>query len=920
MPDIYIVLGTFILFMALLTYIVPAGQYDRQVVETAHGVQNLVVAGTYKPVPQHPAGWLDVVSAIPYGFERAAGVIVLTFLVGACMGLIKRAGLIDLGVQKLSKAVGTSEFLVAPVLMLVLSLLAAFIGVPELSLAYLPVFLPLFYRLGYDGMTATAVALLSPCMGFTFGITIPGSVGMGQQIAQVTMFSGSGLRAVVLAIVIAVSILYVMIYAARVKKDPKKSLTYDTDIEMKAKLAEEGAGAVEEMNFTQRQVYAGISCLILFPIAIYLHPLDEPRIRGDRRSLPRDRHHRRHRGGQVRAADLQRHQRRHARPDGGRALVRRRLGYRRRDGQGRDHGYDRLLARKHDGHHPARFLRDWHVLGTGDLQRPDPGGHGPHHSDDADSLAARLPPRRLPAGDRERQRLGWPAHRHFLPDLRLLHRDARDCQGRIHEVAALLYSAHAYSWGDRLRRTLPAAGFRPQFLRKTKMFDTLIKNGRVVLADREETLDIGIRDGRIAALAPNIDTACAREMVDASGQYVMPGMVDAHMHVSEPGRTEWEGYETGTQAMVAGGITSFVEMPLNTIPATTNVETLELKLRTAEGKCWADYAPMGGLVPWNLDDLAPLADAGVAAFKAFVATCGSGKPGDFKNVTDFELYEGCRRIAQKDGLLVVHCENATITDGLGKAARAAGLTKLSDYVASRPIFTEVEAVHRVLLIAEAAGCRIHIAHCTCAEVVEEIKRAQVRGVDASFESCPHYFLLCTEELDAVGPKAKCSPPIRDRRHQEILWKMLANDEIEMLVSDHSPCTIDLKSSDNAFDAWGGISGCQNCVDAMFDEAVLKRHVSPVVLARALSTRAARRFRLEGKGEIALGMDADLVLIDPTQSYTVTADKLYYKNKFSAFEGRRIDCRITRTMVRGTTVYTLEEGIVGEPVGHRIPLS
>ncbi len=292
MPDIYIVLGTFILFMALLTYIVPAGQYDRQVVETAHGVQNLVVAGTYKPVPQHPAGWLDVVSAIPYGFERAAGVIVLTFLVGACMGLIKRAGLIDLGVQKLSKAVGTSEFLVAPVLMLVLSLLAAFIGVPELSLAYLPVFLPLFYRLGYDGMTATAVALLSPCMGFTFGITIPGSVGMGQQIAQVTMFSGSGLRAVVLAIVIAVSILYVMIYAARVtvvlaiviavsilyvmiyaarvKKDPKKSLTYDTDIEMKAKLAEEGAGAVEEMNFTQRQVYAGISCLILFPIAIYL--------------------------------------------------------------------------------------------------------------------------------------------------------------------------------------------------------------------------------------------------------------------------------------------------------------------------------------------------------------------------------------------------------------------------------------------------------------------------------------------------------------------------------------------------------------------------------------------------------------------------------------------------------------------------
>ena len=272
MPDIYIVLGLFILLMAVLTYIVPSGQYDRQVVETVHGVQNLVVANTYHAVEPHPAGWLEIITAIPYGFERAAGVVVLTFMVGACMGLIKRAGLIDLGVQRLAQAVGQSEFLVAPVLMLVLSLLAAFIGVPELSLAYLPVFLPLFYRLGYDGMTATAVALLSPCMGFTFGITIPGSVGMGQQIAQVTMFSGSGLRAIVLAVVILISIVYVMVYAARVKKNPQKSLTYDTDIEIKEKLAAEEGEKSEnrELVFTSRQTWAGISCLIMFPFAVYL--------------------------------------------------------------------------------------------------------------------------------------------------------------------------------------------------------------------------------------------------------------------------------------------------------------------------------------------------------------------------------------------------------------------------------------------------------------------------------------------------------------------------------------------------------------------------------------------------------------------------------------------------------------------------
>lgn len=328
--------------------------------------------------------------------------------------------------------------------------------------------------------------------------------------------------------------------------------------------------------------------------------------------------------------------------------------------------------------------------------------------------------------------------------------------------------------------------------------------------------------------------------------------------------------------MAAGGITSFAEMPLNQIPCTTDVPSLEIKLKAAEGQCWVDYAPMGGLVPWNLKDLAPLADAGVAAFKAFVATCGSGKPGDFKNVTDFELFRGAREIAKKDGLLIVHCENATITDGLGAEARAAGETSLSAYVASRPIFTEVEAVHRVLMIAEAAGCRIHIAHCSCPEAIEEVEQAKARGVDASFESCPHYFLLATEDLDAIGPKAKCSPPIRDRAHQHRMWELLGEGRIEMLVSDHSQCTFDLKASSNAFDAWGGISGCQNCVDAMFDEAVLKRGISPVVLARALASNAARRFRLKGKGEIALGMDADLSFIDPAQTYVLTADQLLYK--------------------------------------------
>ena len=447
------------------------------------------------------------------------------------------------------------------------------------------------------------------------------------------------------------------------------------------------------------------------------------------------------------------------------------------------------------------------------------------------------------------------------------------------------------------------------------MFDLLIKNAKAVLPDAVVDCDIAVKDGKIEAIGRNLGVAC--EEIDADGRYVMPGMVDAHMHISEPGRTEWEGYKTGTQAMAAGGITSFVEMPLNTIPATTNVENLELKLKAADGQCWVDYAPMGGLVPWNLADIEPLTQKGVRTFKAFVATCGSGKPGDFKDVTDAELYAGCLEIARCDGLLVVHCENAEITDYLGAKAKAEGKKTLKDYVESRPVFTEVEAVQRVLMIAHAAGCRIHIAHCSCAEAVEAVRAAIARGEDASFESCPHYFLLCTEELDAIGPKAKCSPPIRDKAHQEAMWTLLKEGKIEMLVSDHSPCTPDLKACDNAFDAWGGISAAQNCVDAMFDEAVKKRGISPVILARALATNAAERFRLHGKGKIEVGMDADLVFVDPELSYTLKAEDLYYKNKFSAYEGRRIDCRVVRTIVRGMTVFTLEDGIVGEPRGRRI---
>ncbi|MDO4643305.1 MAG: allantoinase AllB [Cardiobacteriaceae bacterium] len=448
------------------------------------------------------------------------------------------------------------------------------------------------------------------------------------------------------------------------------------------------------------------------------------------------------------------------------------------------------------------------------------------------------------------------------------------------------------------------------------MYDKIIRQGMLVLPDRCITADLAVKDGKIASIAPQIDAA-ARDIIDASGCYVLPGMVDIHMHISEPGRTEWEGYLTGTQAMAAGGTTAFAEMPLNTIPATMDLDSLKVKLEAAKDQCYVDYAPIGGLLPWNRADLKPLSEAGVVAFKAFVATCGSGKPGDFKNVDDYELYSGMQVLAQTGDLLIVHCENASITDKLGELAQAEGKKQLSEYVASRPVFTEVEAVRRVLLLAKETGCRIHIAHCSCPEAVEAVLEAQAEGVDVSCESCPHYFLFSTEDLDGIGNKAKCSPPIRDRRNQARMWELLEAGVLPIVGSDHSPCTPDLKEVDDAFKAWGGISGCQNSVDAMFDAAVKKRNISPVTLMQALATQPAKRFRLADKGELALGKDADIVILDPNQHYTVRAENLYYKNKFSAYEGFEIGCRVTHTFVRGNLVYALGKGIIGAPQGVRM---
>ncbi|MFD0829646.1 allantoinase AllB [Neobacillus sp. M.A.Huq-85] len=449
-------------------------------------------------------------------------------------------------------------------------------------------------------------------------------------------------------------------------------------------------------------------------------------------------------------------------------------------------------------------------------------------------------------------------------------------------------------------------------------YDLLIKNGNVVLKNFVEQVDIGIINGKIVEISKNI-TDPSKEVVDASNQYVMPGMIDTHVHICEPGRSEWEGFETGTKALAAGGTTAFVDMPLNALPATTDKEALRKKLKSAENKAYVDYALYGGLVPGNIDDLKDLSDEGVVAYKCFMATCGTDEIGDFKNADDYTLYHGMKKLAELGHVLSIHAENAEFTDNYALNKIKQGKVAIRDYVESRPVIAEVDAVRRALFLAKETGCKLHFVHISSKRAVEEIQKAREEGQDVTLESCPHYFTIDLEAFEKIGPVAKCAPPLREKAEQDQLWEALLEGKIDMLTSDHSPCTPEMKQSDtnSIFAIWGGISGCQNNVDLMFDEAVKKRGLSINRFAKMIATTPSERFNLPQKGSIELGKDADIIFIDPNQYYTVQIEDLYYRHQHSPYIGRTINCRVTKTFVRGQLVFDLEEGIVGKPIGKYI---
>lgn len=449
------------------------------------------------------------------------------------------------------------------------------------------------------------------------------------------------------------------------------------------------------------------------------------------------------------------------------------------------------------------------------------------------------------------------------------------------------------------------------------LYQLVIKNGRVILPDGAVDTDVAIENEKIVAIGKDLT---GMEEVDATNLIVSPGMFDPHVHITENGggyRKNWEGYVTGTSASAKGGVTSFLEMPLNQIPATTDKKSLENKYKSGVGKLKVDVYSFGGLVPYNLDknQIKELDEGGVVAYKCFMSTVGNRSiEDDFMDVDDYSLYEGMRQIAKTGKILAIHAENGPITNRLGEIAQKKGETTLSDYVATRPAFTEVEPIQRAILFAKETGCRIHICHIATPLGVDAVLKAQEEGVDVTCETCLHYLYFTTAELDDIGNAAKCSPPIRDQAAQNGLWEHLFAGNIISSASDHSPCPIELKEMDNAFEAWGGISGIQSNVDIFFDEAINKRGMSLKQFGEVIAGLATERFGIKEKGSITIGKDADIILINPDISYTLKIEDLEYRNKITPYLNREIGAQIVATYVRGHEVYSLKEGVTEDFVG------
>jgi len=440
--------------------------------------------------------------------------------------------------------------------------------------------------------------------------------------------------------------------------------------------------------------------------------------------------------------------------------------------------------------------------------------------------------------------------------------------------------------------------------------DTAIIGGLVATAAGTFRATLTISNGRIAALLDPQERPGAEDVVDATGRVVLPGAIDPHIHFNEPGRTHWEGFETGSMSAAAGGTTTVIEMPLNANPPTTDARAWALKVDAVKPKAMVDYALWGGLVADNVDALEGLERAGAVGYKAFMIETGT----EYARVDDGVLWEGMERIAAWGSVLGVHAENNDLAARLRDRLQRAGRRDMRAWAASRPPAVELEAIRRVLYLAGETGCRVHIVHLSLPDGGSLIADARRAGLRVTVETCPHYLLLDEDALSGLGPVAKCAPPLRSRQAVEGLWRQVCDGTIDCLASDHAPCPPEEKTrgAEDVWQAWGGITGVQTLLSLMVSEGVHRRGLSLERLVSLTSTTAAKIFGLyPRKGALLPGADADVVILDPQREWTVTEERLCYRHRLTPYLGWKLKGWIDRVLVRGRTVVRDGE-VIGEP--------
>jgi allantoinase len=425
-------------------------------------------------------------------------------------------------------------------------------------------------------------------------------------------------------------------------------------------------------------------------------------------------------------------------------------------------------------------------------------------------------------------------------------------------------------------------------------YDLIVRAERAVLPDGLARCAIAVRDGRIAAITGHdaeLDTAA--EVRLAADEVLLPGLVDSHVHVNEPGRTAWEGFATATAAAAAGGVTTIVDMPLNSIPATCDVAALAIKRARAAGRCAVDVGFWGGAVPGNLAELRPLHEAGVAGFKCFLLP--SGVP-EFPPLDQAGLLAAMAEIASFGGLLIAHAEDAeTIREAPpGRAYRS--------FLDSRPAEAEGRAIGMLLAAARRTGCRTHVVHLSSAAALPLLAEARADGLAVTAETCPHYLSFAAEQIPDGATQFKCCPPIRDEANRELLWQGLADGLIDCVVSDHSPCSPELKRLDEGDfgAAWGGIASLQLGLPAVWTEA-RARDIPLAEVVGWLAERPAALAGLPGKGKLAVGADADLCAFAPDEWFVVDPARLKHRHPVTPYAGRRLSGVVRGTWLRGVRI-------------------